>query len=59
MEIRRFPAPVLEALHESATAVLEEQAANDPIFKEAYESILSYRDASRNWNELQVLTVKE
>lgn len=59
VEIRRFPDPVLAALREASTAVLEEEAAKDPIFKEAYESMIAYRDSARGWSDLQVLTVPE
>lgn len=59
VDVRRFPDPVLAALREASTAVLEEEAAKDPIFKEAYESMLAYQERSRGWVDLQVLPVDE
>ncbi|AMY68383.1 TRAP transporter substrate-binding protein [Frigidibacter mobilis] len=59
VEIRRFPDPVLQALRQASTDVLEEAAAKDPIFKEAYESMLAYQASSKSWNDLQALMVPE
>jgi TRAP-type mannitol/chloroaromatic compound transport system substrate-binding protein len=59
VEIRRFPDPVLQALRQASTEVLEEAAAKDPIFKEAYDSMLAYQASSKGWNDLQALTVPE
>lgn len=59
VEVRRFPDSVLLALREASTAVLEEEAAKDAVFKEAYESMMAYAEKSRTWTDLQVLPVSE
>lgn len=55
VEVRRFPDAVLSALHEASEAVLAEEAAKDPIFREALESMKAYQARSQGWNDLQVL----
>lgn len=55
VETKRFPDEVLEALRAAATEVLEEQAAEDEIFAEAYESIQAYLANAEIWDELQTI----
>jgi TRAP-type mannitol/chloroaromatic compound transport system substrate-binding protein len=58
VEIRRFPDPVLAAIRTEAEAVLTEEANNDPIFKEAYESLTAYMDRVGEWERLQAIPAK-
>jgi len=58
VEIRRFPDPVLAAIRVEAETVLAEEAANDPIFKEAYESLTAYMDRVGEWERLQAIPAK-
>jgi len=53
VETKRFPDEVLAALRAAATEVLEEQAAEDEIFAEAYESIQTYLANAETWTSLQ------
>ncbi|MGX0878566.1 TRAP-type mannitol/chloroaromatic compound transport system substrate-binding protein [Roseovarius sp. MBR-154] len=55
VETKRFPDEVLAALREAATEVLEEQAAEDEIFAEAYESIQAYLADAEVWTSLQAI----
>lgn len=48
--VKRFPDEVLLALREAATEVMEEEAQNDPIFAEAYESLTKYIDSVGRWS---------
>ena len=59
VDVRRLPDDVLATLREASTAILEEEAAKDAIFKEAYESMMAYAEKSRTWTDLQVLPVSE
>jgi TRAP-type mannitol/chloroaromatic compound transport system substrate-binding protein len=56
VEIQRFPEPVLAALREASAEVLQEEAANDPIFKEALDSLNAYMETANEWLELQSLS---
>ncbi|MHA3913560.1 TRAP transporter substrate-binding protein [Halovulum sp. GXIMD14793] len=53
--VRRFPDDVLAALKAASIEVMEEEAANDPYFKEAYESLTAYIAAQGRWSALQQL----
>lgn len=53
--VRRFPNEVLAGMREASREVMEEEAANDPIFKEAYESLTAYMQGVGRWSELQAL----
>lgn len=53
--VKRFPDPVLAAMKEASTQVMEEEAAKDPIFKEAYELLTAYVKRVGRWSELQAL----
>lgn len=53
--VKRFPDPVLAAMKEASTQVMEEEAAKDLIFKEAYESLTAYVKRVGRWSELQAL----
>jgi TRAP-type mannitol/chloroaromatic compound transport system substrate-binding protein len=53
--VKRFPDEVLAAMKQAATEVMEEEAAKDEIFKEAYESLSAYSERVGRWNELQTL----
>lgn len=55
VETKRFPDEVLHALREAATEVLEEQAAEDEIFAEAYQSLQDYLAKAEAWTSLQVI----
>ena len=55
VETKRFPDEVLAALRTASKEVLEEEAAKDPIFKEAYESIQAYMVKAQDWEDLQQL----
>lgn len=55
VEIRRFPDPVLDALREASSEVLEEEAANDPYFAEAYESLKDYIAKAGRYEALQYI----
>ena len=58
VEVRRFPDEVLSGIREQADAVLAEEAAADPIFKEAYESLTAYMDRVGEWEALQAIPKK-
>lgn len=53
--IKRFPDEVLAALRKESMAVLEEESAKDPLFKEAFESLRDYTARMDRWNMLQQL----
>lgn len=55
VEIRRFPDEVLVALQEASMEVMEQEATNDPLFKEAFDSMVNYMDRMGRWQELQAL----
>lgn len=55
VKVQRFPEPVLTALHEAATQVMKEEAEKDPLFKEAYESMLAYTKRMGRWSDLQAM----
>ncbi|PWE29815.1 TRAP transporter substrate-binding protein [Pararhodobacter marinus] len=57
-EVRRFPDEVLLALRDASDAVLDEQAAQDPIFAEALESLRAYMDSVGEWSTLQALPAR-
>ena len=53
VQIRRFPDEVLDALREASRTVLEEEAAKDPYFREAYDSIRAFSAKVNRWYEIQ------
>ena len=53
VQIRRFPDEVLDVLREASRAVLEEEAAKDPYFREAYDSIRAFSAKVNRWYEIQ------
>ncbi|MEX1303715.1 MAG: TRAP transporter substrate-binding protein [Rhodovibrionaceae bacterium] len=55
VEVRRFPDSVLDALRTASTEVLEEEAASDPYFQEAYESLKSYIAKAGRYEALQYI----
>jgi TRAP-type mannitol/chloroaromatic compound transport system substrate-binding protein len=55
VEVRRFPEPVLAALREASEKVVAEEAARDPHFKEALDSLNAYVTKVAPWYELQSL----
>lgn len=55
IEVRRFPDEVLVELRRVSQEVLEEEAQGDPIFKEAYDSLLAYMEKAGRWESLQQL----
>jgi TRAP-type mannitol/chloroaromatic compound transport system substrate-binding protein len=57
IDVRRFPPAVMKALQEESRKVLEQEAAADPIFKEAYESLVNYMMNVNQWHDIQRLNV--
>lgn len=55
VKVRRFPEPVLAALRKASHEVMEEEAAKDPLFKEAYQSLNAYIKRYGRWSDLQAL----
>lgn len=55
VEVRRFPDEVLQALRVASEEVLDEQAANDPLFAEGLASIRKYAETVGEWTELQTI----
>lgn len=55
VEIKRFPDEVLLAMRDAANEVMQEEAAKDELFKEAYESLTAYIERTSRWGELQAL----
>lgn len=55
VEIKRFPDEVLVALRAASQEVMAEEAAKDPIFKEALDSLNAYIERVGEWGELQAL----
>lgn len=53
--VKRFPDQVLVDLKKASTEVLNEEAAKDPIFKEALDSLNAYVARVGEWNDLQAL----
>ena len=53
VQIRRFPDEVLDVLREASRTVLEEEAAKDPYFREAYDSIRAFSAKVNRWYEIQ------
>jgi TRAP-type mannitol/chloroaromatic compound transport system substrate-binding protein len=56
IEIKRFPPAVMKALQVESMKVLEAEAQNDPIFKEAFESLTSYMEGVNQWHNIQSLS---
>jgi TRAP-type mannitol/chloroaromatic compound transport system substrate-binding protein len=57
IDVRRFPPAVMKALQEESRKVLEQEAAADPLFKEAYESLVNYMNNVNQWHDIQRLNV--
>jgi TRAP-type mannitol/chloroaromatic compound transport system substrate-binding protein len=55
VKVQRFPTPVLEALRKASHEVMQEEAAKDPLFKEAYLSLTAYMKRVGRWGQLQAL----
>lgn len=55
IEVKRFPPEVLAALEVESANVLAQEAESDPIFKEAYESLLNYMETVDQWHGIQSL----
>ncbi|MEP4987294.1 MAG: TRAP transporter substrate-binding protein [Paracoccaceae bacterium] len=55
VSVKRFPDEVLLAMKGAANEVMQEEAAKDPIFKEAYESLTAYVERVGRWSDLQTL----
>jgi TRAP-type mannitol/chloroaromatic compound transport system substrate-binding protein len=55
VDVRRFPEPVLAALRKASEEVVAEEAARDPVFKEAVDSLNAYVTKVSPWFELQSL----
>lgn len=55
IEVRRFPDDVQVALRGAWEEVLEEEFANTPNFRDAYESLMAHEEMFNQWYELQEL----
>ncbi len=55
VQVKRFPKPVLDALRNASHEVVSAEAAKDPLFKEAYESLNNYIKKVGRWDTLQTL----
>lgn len=55
VEVKRFPDELLQALRQATAEVLEEAAAGDELFKEAYESLQAHMASEGIWFDLQSL----
>jgi TRAP-type mannitol/chloroaromatic compound transport system substrate-binding protein len=55
VKVQRFPEPVLDALRKASMEVMAEEAAKDPLFKEALESLNAYVKRIGRWSDLQAL----
>ncbi|MDX1570112.1 MAG: TRAP transporter substrate-binding protein DctP [Xanthomonadales bacterium] len=49
VELRRFPADVLDRLREISEEVVREAAGADPLAQEIFDSYVKFRDRSRSW----------
>lgn len=58
VSVKRFPDEVLVALRDASNEVMSEEAQNDPIFKEAYESLTAYINSVGRWSSLQALPAR-
>ncbi|TRD14840.1 TRAP transporter substrate-binding protein [Palleronia caenipelagi] len=54
-EVKRFPDDVLMKLRETTEKVLEEEAAKDALYGEAYNSMKEFVASSGRWTSLQTL----
>lgn len=52
IEVKTFPAPVLQAMKNAADELYEEYAAKDPGFKEVYDSQQAFMKKARVWSEI-------
>ncbi|MCB1773499.1 MAG: TRAP transporter substrate-binding protein [Gammaproteobacteria bacterium] len=52
VQIRPFPADVVQALREAYRRLLAQQAARDPLAREIIESLGSYRRIARDWTRV-------
>ncbi len=57
--MRRFPDAVLADLRVAANEVMDEQAANDPLFSEALDSLRAYMSSVGEWTALQAIPAAE
>lgn len=53
--IKTLPDEVLAALKEATQKVIAEESGKDPYFKEAYDSLTAYMEASAGWHDLQTI----
>lgn len=51
--MKRFPEPVLAELRKGWDEVREEEMKTNPLFKEAYESLMKHSELVDEWYELQ------
>ncbi len=54
-QLRPFPHEVLEACYRAANEIYSELAANNPMFKKLYESLVSYRSDAYLWFQVAEL----
>lgn len=52
VQIKIWPDPVLEALEEAWSEVAADLSAQDPAFKEAWDSLSDFRAAYKGWSDL-------
>ncbi len=55
VKVQRLPDSVLAALRKASHDVMEEEAAKDALFKEAYQSLNAYAKRFGRWSRLQAL----
>ncbi len=52
IEILEFPQEVMQEFQQLTNEVLEEQAANDPVFRKVYDNYKAFRDQNDEWDSL-------
>ena len=59
VQLRRFPQPVLNEFARISTRLLDETAANNPEFKEVYDSVKKFRADVMKWHDISELPYLE
>ncbi|WP_336366348.1 TRAP transporter substrate-binding protein [Marinobacter sp. C2H3] len=55
VQVKRFPDSVLKELHKGWDEVREEEMKNNPLFKQAYESLMEHTKLVNDWYQLQAI----
>ncbi len=50
VEVRPYPAPVIEAARAAARETIEEYANSDPFARRVYDSLLAFRRGAKGWS---------